>query len=155
MRIKQNDVRCYPVIQKVGCFVRSCGAVAENIVGKELTAQQINDLWDWSKQSGHINLKDEVKHSAPIITHAIELLGGTGKVYEIGTFNKGKLGYYKSVSEAIRKKPKHYIQKIETVNKNTHFRVVAYDGKLIFDPYDPQPKATKIIYSLIYAYCED
>ena len=97
------------------------------------------------------SLKDEIKASAPIINRALQVLGGTGKVYEIGTF-RGKMNYYKGVSETMKKRPKYYIQKIQTANKNTHFRIVNYDGKVIFDPYDPAPKAIKIEYSIIYAY---
>lgn len=149
--IKQNHVKCYPVIQRVGCFCRSCGGVAEFITGQELSAEQINQLWDWGKHNGFIDLKDEIKASAPIINRALQVLGGTGKVYEIGTF-RGKMNYYKGVSETMKKRPKYYIQKIQTANKNAHFRIVNYDGKVIFDPYDPAPKAIKIEYSIIYAY---
>lgn len=42
--IKQNDSRCMKVMQDIGCFVRSCGLVAEIRTGKSLTVEQVNGL---------------------------------------------------------------------------------------------------------------
>lgn len=152
--IKQNDKRCLPVIQKIGCFVRSSGALAEFKTGKKLTAEQINELWKWAKKSGHINHDNVVKHSAPIATHALRMLGDEhGQFIEIATFTKGKMNYYGSVTEDLKELPKSFIQKIKTeYTDGTHFRVVGPDGSVMFDPYEPPIKALDIYYSIVYAY---
>lgn len=152
--IKQNDKDCLPIVQKIGCFVRSCGAMAEFKTGKELTAEQINALWDWAKKSGHINANNCVKHSAPIATRALRMLGDNhGQFIEIATFTKGRMNYYGSVTEDLKVLPKSFIQKIKTeCTAGTHFRIVGSDGSVMFDPYEPPIKALDIYYSIVYAY---
>lgn len=153
--IKQNDKRCLPDIQRIGCFVRSCGAIAELKAGKELVAEQINLLWLWAKRTGCVDSHNLVKRSAPIISKTYEMLGCKGQFYEVGTFQKGKTTYYASVGESLRKAEKWYIQKIGTKGDiGTHFRVVKADGEVLFDPYEPAIKPEKIFYTIIYAFKE-
>lgn len=153
--IKQNDKRLLPDIQSIGCFVRSCGAIAELKSGNELSARQINNLWAWAKKSGNVDYKNDVKHSAPIISKAYEMLGGKGRFFEVATFRNGKMGYYASVGEGLRKAEKWYIQKIKTNGKvGTHFRVIDYKGDLLFDPYEPEVIVQGIFYSIVYAFQE-
>lgn len=151
--IKQNDKECLPVVQRIGCLVRTSGAMAEFVTGKELTASQINDLWTWGKKSGHINVEDNVKHSAPIATKALQMLGGEGQFIEIATFNKGKMNYYGSVTEEMKKLPKYYIQKIKTNGPvGTHFINVSFDGILLFDPHEPAINSQGVFYTIVFAY---
>ena len=154
--IKQNDPKCLPIVQKIGCFVRACGYMAEYVTGKELTAKQINELWNWAKKSGHINLENIVKHSAPIATHALRMLGNDkGQFIEVATFTRGKLNYYGSVGEGLKKLPKFYIQKIATNGEEgTHFRNIDNEGKLLFDPHDPEIISQGVFYSIVYVYRE-
>lgn len=155
--IKQNDPDCLPIVQKIGCFVRSCGAIAELKEFKQLTAKQINDLWNWAKKSGNVDYNDDVKHSAPIATHALRMLGNdTGRFIEVGTFKNGRMNYYASVPESWKTLPKSYIQKIKTNGEiGTHFRVVNCEGELWFDPYEPEVNVQDIFYSIIYVYKEN
>lgn len=155
--IKQNDKQCLPIVQKIGCFVRACGYMAESVTGETLTAKQINELWDWGKKSGNINAENCVKHSAPIATHALRMLGNDkGQFIEVATFTRGKLNYYGSVGEGLKKLPKYYIQKIATSGvEGTHFRNVDCEGKVVFDPYYPDVKSQGIFYSIVYAYKEN
>lgn len=155
--IKQNDPKCLPVIQKIGCFVRACGAMAELKEMKKLTAEQINELWLWGKKSGHINHEDNVKHSAQLATHALRMLGNdTGQFIEIATFNNGRMNYYGSISEQLKFMPKSYIQKIKTGGQvGTHFRNIDFAGNLLFDPYFPDVAPTGILYTIVYAYKEN
>ena len=154
--VKQNDPKCLPIVRKIGCFVRSCGAMAEFVTGEELTADQINDLWNWAKKSGNVDYKNEVKHSAPIATHALRMLGNERGVFvEIATFTRGKMNYCASVGEGLKKCPKYYIQKIATNGpEGTHFRNIDNEGKLLFDPNDPEINCQGIFYSIVYAYRE-
>lgn len=48
--IKQNNIGCCPEMQEIGCFVRACGAMAELKEFKELTVEQVNELWAWAKK---------------------------------------------------------------------------------------------------------
>lgn len=154
--IKQNDSRLLPVIRKIGCFVRSCGAIAELKAGRELSAEQINELWEWAKKSGNVDRNDNVKHSAPIITHAYRMLGFKGTFFEVATFKNGRINYYGSVGEGLRNAEKWYIQKIKTNGpEGTHFRNVDYEGKLLFDPYEPEVNSQGVFYSIVYAYKEN
>lgn len=152
--VKQNDPDCLPIVQKIGCFVRACGFMAESVTGKELTAKQINDLWNWSKKSGHINSNNCVKHSAPIATHALRMLGNEkGQFVEIGTFTKGKMSFYGAITEQMKMHPRFYIQKIKTqYTEGTHFRNIDGAGNLLFDPNEPEIKELGIYYSIVYAY---
>lgn len=151
--VKQNDPDCLPIVQKIGCFVRACGFMAERVTGKELTASQINDLWNWSKKSGHINSSNCVKHSAPIATHALRMLGNEGQFVEIGTFTKGKMSFYGAITEQMKMHPRFYIQKIKTqYTEGTHFRNIDGAGNLLFDPNEPEIKELGIYYSIVYAY---
>lgn len=154
--IKQNDPGCYPIVQKIGCFVRSCGAVAEIKELRQFTAEQINELWLWAKKSGNVDRNDDVKHSAPIMNHALRMLGNdTGKFIEIATFKNGRMNYYASVPDELKILPKAYIQKIKTDGEiGTHFRVINCLGELLFDPYEPEVKVVDIFYSIVYAYKE-
>ena len=155
--IKQNHPECLPIVRKIGCFVRSCGAIAEIKEMKKLSVEQINELWTWAKRSGHVNHEDNVKHSAPIATRALRMLGNEkGKFVEIATFTKGKMSYYASVPDLWKTLPKSYIQKIGTNGTiGTHFRVIDNEGKLLFDPYEPEVKVQSIFYSIVYAYVEE
>lgn len=151
--IKQNDCRLLPEIRSIGCFVRSCGAVAELKAGKTLSYRQINELWQWAKKSGNVDWKNDVKHSAPIITKAYSMLGMKGQFFEVATFKNGKMNYYGSVGEGLKSAEKWYIQKVKTDGPiGTHFRNVDYEGKLLFDPYEPEVIPQGIIYSIVYAF---
>lgn len=155
--IKQNDKDCLPIVQKIGCFVRACGYMAEFKTGEELTAKQINELWNWAKKSGNINANNCVKHSAPIATHALRMLGNDkGQFIEVATFTRGKMNYYGSVGEGLKKLPKFYIQKIATNGpEGTHFRNIDNEGKLLFDPHYPDITSQGIFYSIVYVYKEN
>lgn len=154
--IKQNDPNCLPVVQRIGCFVRACGAMAEFATGEELTADQINDLWNWAKKTGNVDHEDNVKHSAPIATRALRILGNEhGQFVEVATFTRGRMNYYASVGEGLKKCPKYYIQKIKTNGPvGTHFRNIDNEGKLLFDPHAPEINSQGIFYSIVYAYRE-
>lgn len=154
--IKQNDPRCLPVIRRIGCFVRACGAVAELKSGKTLSYNQINELWEWAKKSGNVDWNDIVKHSAPIITHAYHMLGFKGRFFEVATFKNGRMNYYGSVGDGLRNAEKWYIQKIKTNGpEGTHFRNVDYEGTLLFDPHEPEINSQGIFYTIVYAFKED
>lgn len=153
--VKQNDKECLPVVQTIGCFVRAAGAMAEFVTCKDLTATQINWLWDWAKKSGHINHEDNVKHSAPIATKALQILGGSGRFVEIATFKDGRMNYYASVSEDLKRRQKFYIQKIKTGGPvGTHYRNISYKGELMFDPHEPAIEPQGVFYAIVYAYVE-
>lgn len=155
--IKQNNVGCCPEMQEIGCFVRACGAMAELKEFKELTVEQVNELWAWAKKKGNVDYKNEVKHSAPIATHALRMLGNEkGQFIEIATFKDGKMGYYASVSESVKNLPKSYIQKIKQSGPNkTHFRNVNELGERLFDPHYPDICPQGVFYSIVYAYKEN
>lgn len=151
--IFQNDPACKERVRKIGCFVRSCGAIAELRKGKALTAEQINTLWDWAKATGNVNREDNVGRSAPIATKALRMLGDKGSFMEIGTFREGKLTIYPSVTSGLKSAPRSFIQKVTTGGTfGTHFRVVDFAGRVIFDPYNPPPEPRSIVYSVVYAY---
>lgn len=155
--IKQNDNRCMPVVRKIGCFVRSCGALAELVTGRELTAYQINQLWVWAKKNGHVNGRDDVVESAPIATEALRMLGDGGRFVEIATKNsKGVASYYSWVTDGMRSRKQFFIQKIRTHGVfKTHFRVVDSDGNLVFDPYEPEVRAVGVFHTVVYIYLEE
>lgn len=109
------------------------------------------------KKKGNVDYKNEVKHSAPIATHALRMLGNEkGQFIEIATFKDGKMGYYASVSESVKNLPKSYIQKIKQSGPNkTHFRNVNELGERLFDPHYPDICPQGVFYSIVYAYKEN
>lgn len=158
--IKQNDRRCLPEMQEIGCFVRAAGAMAELVShhyfeGKELTVEQVNELWTWAKKSGNVDYKNEVKHSAPIATKALQMLDLKGRFIEVATFNNGRMNYYASVTDDMKCLPKYYIQKINQNGPNkTHFRNINCFGELLFDPHEPAVCPQGVYYSIVYVYQE-
>lgn len=152
--IKQNDDRCMPIIRRIGCFVRSCGAIAELKTGKELSAYQINILWVWAKKHGYVNDHDDVVQSAPIATEALRMLGDTGRFVEIATKYPEKAPqYYGWVDTEMKNGEKYFIQKIRTHGKlKTHFRVVNEKGKLVFDPFEPAVHVVGEFHTVVYLY---
>lgn len=154
--IKQNHPQCMPIIRSVGCFVRSCWALAELKTGRRLKANEINKLWIFGKSSNLIDHNNNVKESAPLATEALRVLGDSGSFVEIATFIEGKMNYYSWVTPAMKERKKWFIQKIKTNGKiGTHFRVVNKEGKLIFDPYEPECTVQSIFYSVVYIYLEE
>lgn len=152
--IKQNDPRLNEKIQKIGCFFISCADVAQMKANKTLTAEQINDVWNWSKDTHRIDGLDNITDSASIINRFLRVLESDGHFAEVGTFKDGKTTFY----PAVQKKNRHIdalIQKIKQGGKSkTHFRVVNNAGELLEDPHEPPIKALDIYYSILYAYIE-
>lgn len=157
--IKQNDPECYPIIQKSGCFFRSCGLIAEIRTGKLLTAEQLNNIWDWAKNVGYINREDNVQDSAGIANMFLRELGNnSGKFIEVGTFSQGKTTYYPSIKKYTPDlcRIDALIQKIKQNGpQGTHFRPVTKAGDVIEDPHEPPIHCQGIYYSILYAYEEN
>lgn len=153
--IYQNNVYLNPVIQKIGCFFRSACRLAEIKTGENLTAYQLNDLWEEAKRKRYIGtLRGEpncVLKSAPIANLALKKLGEeNGYFLEVATdTGKGPV-YYSSIKNRYCT---DFIQKINQGGPSkTHFRVVAEDKSLIFDPYYPGIKSLGEIYTICYQY---
>lgn len=155
--IKQNDSGLYIPIQKIGCFFRSCGLVAEYKTHKKLTVEQINKGWDDCKKMGHINIENEVVESAKIITYFLHVLGNKGRYIEIGTIKNGLPVYYGWVTKEMKENyEKFLIQKIRQNGPSIyHFRLVDIDGFLIEDPHRPDINVVSVVHSIIYYYKED
>lgn len=154
--IKQNHPQCMPIVRRIGCFVRCCGALAELKTGKRLTANQINKLWVWGKLEGVIDRNDNVRESAPIATEALRVLGDSGRFVEVATFKDGSMNWYRWVTPAMREKKKWFVQKIKTNGKiGTHFRVVDNAGRLVFDPYEPECTVQGVFHTVVYIYLEE
>lgn len=122
------------VIQAVGCFFRSSQAIAEIEANKNLTIDQINDMWEWAKSKGYIDNSNKMKMSATIANRTLEVLGiKNKKIYEIATATKGIPKYYASIPLVMRK-PQYFIRKIRNQFGGTHFLVTSRLGDTIFDP---------------------
>jgi len=153
--IKQNDSRLKEEIQKIGCFFISCAIVAQNTAGKELSAEQINSVWDWAKKTHRIDQNNNITDSASIINRFLRVLEARGRFLEVGTFRDGRTQFYFAVSEKYRKIDA-LIQKIKQGGKSvTHFRVVDRKGALIEDPHEPPIKALDVYYSILYCFIND
>lgn len=151
--IPQNDSGLLEPIQKIGCFFRSCGLIAEINFQKQLTQKQINEGWLWAKENSHINQNNDIMRSAPIINYFAQILGGIGKFYEVGIFDKGKTTYYQ-VKPSL-KKIDACIQKIRQNGPSKyHFRVVDKSGNVIGEPHEPAIICRGIEYTILYAYEE-
>lgn len=150
--IKQNDPTCLPDIQRIGCFFRSCGLIAEYKTGRSLSAYAINETWQWAKSTRRVDDQGCVKDSASIATRFLRILGDTGRFVEVGTFSTGETRYYPAVS-SIYRRIDAIIQKIKQGGPSvTHFRVVDKTGKLIEDPHNPPIHVLGVYYSILYAY---
>lgn len=150
--IKQNNPECQPALQRVGCFVRAAMHMGELASGAQLTPKQINYIWEWGLKEGFISKEFNLRESAPIANKAIEVLQYHGKIYEVGTFTKGELSWYPSVPGNMRRID-FVIQKIKQNGpEGTHFRNVTRNGKLLWDPHEPEIRVKGIFYSIIYAY---
>jgi hypothetical protein len=144
------------IVKKIGCFLRSCGGIAEFVSGKELEVNQINDLWNYAKSKGYINNRNEIVKSAPIANRALKILHAKGYFVEIGTKRNGIIKYYESITDDLKERPKYFIQKIRVKSEyGTHFRIVNCNEKVIFDPFTPDLQEEGIYYTIVYAYVGD
>lgn len=151
--IKQDDPRCIEPMRTIGCFVRSCGLIAEYKTGRDLTARQINELWTWGKSAKRINEQDEVTDSESIATRALRELGDAGRFVEVGKFENGIITWKPAYKGTPICRFDAGIQKIRQGGPHgTHFIVVDRYGNLIEDPYSHNIKSQGIIYTRIYAY---
>lgn len=157
--IKQNDEGLLPVIQSVGCFVRSCGLAAEYKLNKALNKEQINELWKWGKASGKIDADDNVKESAALMNRALRMLGDDDHYFaEIGIGKVNPHGVYavELYPWADRKGlvPDTFIQKIlQGGPSKYHYRLVDDRLQLIEDPHRPAIGSLGMVYTICYKYC--
>lgn len=153
--IKQNDQRLGEFMQQSGCFIRCGGLIAEYKTGKSLTADQINQIFEYSKRFSFIDSKNLVTDSAGIANLALKALGDKGRFVEVGTFEDGETKWYDWVKGTKWARADALIQKIRQGGpQGTHFRVVNNRGKLIEDPHTPEIAVKGIYYSILYAYEE-
>ena len=161
--IYQNDDNCITDVRKIGCFVRSCGIIAEckynelytasNEEDRLLTAQDINKMWRYGKELGIIDEDNRLINSAKMATFALRLLGDNdGRFIEIATKKNGEMDLY----GWARKKgyvPDSFIQKIlQNGPSKTHFRVVDKNDNLQLDPHNPPIKMVEPVYTICYKY---
>lgn len=154
--IKQNDLRCLPVIRDIGCFLTCCGYIAEKRpeTRKRLKATDLNETWKWAKETKRIDDEDNIKDSASIATRFLRLLGDSkGRFIEVGLFKDGITQYYPAYKGTPLARIDALIQKIEQNGPSKyHFRVVNKKGCLIEDPHEPEIGVQKVCYSILYAY---
>lgn len=161
--IYQNNIDCLPIIRRVGCFVRSCGLIAEKRYSEnnpdsfeELTADQINRMWSWGKDTEIINENNCLQDSAKMATFALKQLGDmNGYFAEIATkYPDGKCYTY-PWAEKKGYVPDFFIQKIVQNGPGVyHFRMVDKDDNLLVDPHDPPIHVVKPVYTICYKYLE-
>ena len=178
--IKQNDKDCLPIIQSSGCRFRCDGLAAEYWTGKSLTADELNETWEWAQSSNRIGNSQPINcgvklyaafnpkcpkcehwndckfncelDGASISTRFLRQLGDNGRFVEVGTIKNGVVSWYPAISEQHRKMDV-CIQKIKQGGpQGTHFRLVDKSGVLIEDPHTPAIAAISVIYTVIYAY---
>ena len=150
--IKQNDPGCLEKVQKIGCFVRTCGLAAEYFTGKCLTVEQVNELWLWAKDSGKVDGNDCVINSAAIMTHALKMLGDDEHYFaEIGTKQAGEPPVFYAWAANKGLKPDTFIQKIlQNGPEGTHYRLVNERDELIEDPHEPVINVKGVVYTILY-----
>lgn len=136
-------------ISRIGCFFKSCLAIAEMDVGKYFSLEDHSRIWDICKQFGYINKEDNIKMSANIISLAYRKLGVEKQVIEVGT---SASGFYPWVMTNKKfQDVKARIQKIEQNGPSkTHFRLVDKEGKLLWDPHQPEIHCIKPFYTIWY-----
>lgn len=149
--IKQNDSRCLEKIQKIGCFVRSCGLVAEYKTGKKLTVEQVNEMWNEGVEEGIINSKDDLVNPAAMITKALRKLGDSGKYVEVGTIRNGVMSLYHWVNVDLY--PDAFIKKISQGGPSKYHFVLSNEvGETVEDPHDPPIYELGVEYIICYRY---
>lgn len=161
--IKQNDPACIPFIQKSGCFERSAGLVAEYKTGKALTAEQINELHEWAilkkfvgdikRSDGRID-HDCVIQSAPIINQALKILGGTGKFFEVGTYQSARAEFYRSIPSGMRRVDASIQKILQPGPQGSHYRLVDHPGVVKEDPHEPPITCLGVVYEILYCFVE-
>ena len=143
----QNSPSVSKIIVDIGCFYRSCLRIPEIELNKEFSVDELNELWAVARGKGFINEKDDVVNSAGIANIGFNHFNSDKRLIEVGLFKIGVTDFYSWVKD---RRIDYLIQKVKTVNQNDHFRVVDHRGKVIFDPYYPQPEIESIYYSILY-----
>lgn len=153
--IKQNDERLLTAIREIGCFFRCCGIIAENATGKSLLPGQINSVWLWALENGHIDGEHNIRASAPIATKFLQTLGESGRKFvEVGTFADGRTQFYPGVSPGLRRIDALIQKYTQSGPSKYHFIVVDKEGRTVEDPHDPPIKKKCVLYSILYALTE-
>lgn len=142
--LKQTDGQLYKDINQVGCFFRSSVAIAELTCKKTLTANENNKLWDMGKEHGFIVDRSLVKGASPITNLAFKLFNvkygmPLRKAYEVGTIRDGKIIFYDSVQENMRRCD-FIIRKIrrpKVAPYPFHFCLLPFGKEPVWDPHDP------------------
>lgn len=151
---KQYNSNFLPIIQKVGCFFLSCVNLVELKTGVKLSINQINDLWNFCKETKIIDENNNIVSSAKIMNQILKNSGLKIRCYEVATKQDNKINYYPSVSENFRNNEnKGFIQKIKTSGVyGTHFRIVNNSDMVIYDSVDVE-NYQKIFYTIVYVFC--
>lgn len=157
---KQNASGLYLEVQKIGCFFRAACHMAELEAERQgkritrLTIDEINRCWEFSQKLKYINDELNVVTSAPIANLAGSILGLKGKFVEVATFKAGQMNWYGSIPKDQRRAD-YFIQRIaQNGPSKIHFINVTKEGKLLWDPHDPDITVQGVYYTICYKYQE-
>lgn len=148
--LKQNDPALLPDIQAVGCFFRCALRMAEDRLGRNLTAEEINAEWTTAKADGILDQDNNLKNAAKLATNCLRRLGGSGSFVEVATQVDGETGWYAWVTV---RRADYRIKKIYQAGPSrTHFVEVDRTGRVTWDPHEPAIAATSDAYTVFYRY---
>lgn len=146
----QNSAELLPVIQNVGCFFRCALRMAENRLGKNLTADEINNEWIQAKTKGVIDSQDNLLDAAKVATDCLRRHGGHGMFIEIATEYDGQVNWYSWVKI---KDADYRIMKIrQNGPSKTHFVEVDKNKNVTFDPHNPPIRSMGELYTIYYRF---
>lgn len=148
--IKQNDEKCLPAIQKIGCFFRSSLLAVEYSTGKKFTPDDLNSLWNSAKFKGIISIDDDLMDSAKLMNLGLDRLCEPGYFAEIGLKVAGHIELYRWAENAGLV-PDTFIRKMRQGGPNKyHYVLVDEKDKLIEDPHDPVIKDLGEVFTICY-----
>ena len=152
--VKQNDEKCLPEIQKIGCFFRSALHIVEQKTGAMFDVNQINNLWKLAKERGIIDSNNDLMNSAKLMNLALKTCFPEYKGYfaEIGIARAGLVKFY-PWAEKAKLKPEYFIKKHLQSGPSVYHYVVVNDClHKIFDPHEPEIIDRGEVYTICYRY---
>lgn len=137
--VVQNDRQLNEKINAAGCLFRSLAHGPEVMRTQTLSANEIERLYDWLVDNGHMKPNCWVLDHERVITASQYYLGQTQAARYLWRDEGDDKDFGSS------DKCNFFIRHVRTKNGTGHFYVSTLDGQRLWDPYWPAPAVDYVI----------
>lgn len=131
----QNDKNLLKDIQSVGCYFLCLARMIELEAEIEFDAQQINDVWERSKQEGYLNKNNEIVSPDKILKLFSFQTNKSVVVCQIGEEKEEKIVFWQWTKPNYQT-ANYLVEMLLTFGKHgTHFILCDKEKNVIYDSY--------------------